>query len=561
MIEKIGIFLCECGPNIASKVDIDKIAADISALEDFKDKELVVKRHKLLCSVEGKKYLEDEIKSNNLTHLVCAACSPRDHDATFIGVCKKTQLNPYLYTIVNIREQCAWVTPDKAEATQKAVRLIHSGMNRVLYQEELFEKQLESNPDVLIIGAGIAGVQAALNLASKERTVYLIDRASELGGKTTRLHGLMTEQGSSLNMISQKIAKLSKNPFIKVFKSTILESIIGFQGNFEIVLKDLNNNETYEFMAGAVIIATGYDLLNAKKTDCFNFTEEHDVRSGIEIEALMSAQKRVLKKNGKAPLSVGIIHCAGREKVGYCSKICCNYLIKISGYLRTMYPEIPIIHYVRDLCLPTKDSQSHYKDAVSEKIEFQYVKNLSVTGESVKFTDNYGKTGTGDHDLIIYANAVIPSPGSAELAKLLNVDLDEFGFVKEAHLKINPVSSSGDGIFAIGAAHGPADVADSIIQAKAAAAKISTQLIPGQKIIPEIRVAEVLEAYCTGCQTCLKICKYGAIYFDEAKAVSVVNEAVCRGCGNCVGSCPSGSIRSKNFTNPQLFQEVKEAVR
>ncbi len=561
MGDKIGIFLCECGPNIASKVDMDRIAAEIAGLKDFGDKELVIRRHKLLCSNEGKKFLEDEINSNELTHMVCAACSPREHDSTFIGVCKKTKLNPYLYTMVNIREQCAWVIPDKEQSTDKAVKYIHGGMNRVLYQEQLFENQLDSNCDVLVIGAGIAGVQASLNLASKDRTVYLIERAPELGGKTTRLHGLLTEQGSNLNMISQKLAKLKKNPNIKVFTSTKLESIIGFQGNYEIVIRNLVNNDTTEFMAGAVIVATGYELLHAGESAYMEFSDEHDVHCGLEIEALMAQQKKVLKKNGKTPTSVGIIHCVGRELSGYCSKICCNYLIKISSYIRAMYPDVPVVHYIRDLCLPTKDSQSFYKDVREEGIEFKYISGLNLKGETVKYADPYGTEGTDEHDMIIYAKSVIPAMGTKELAQLLNIDLDEYGFIKEAHLKINPISSSNDGIFAVGAAHGPANVADSIIQAKAAVAKISTQLIPGQKIVPEVKVSEVLEAYCTGCQTCLKVCKYGAIYFDDAKAVSVVNGAVCRGCGNCVGSCPSGSIRSRHFTNPQLFQEIKEAVR
>ncbi|RLC55198.1 MAG: CoB--CoM heterodisulfide reductase iron-sulfur subunit A family protein, partial [Candidatus Cloacimonadota bacterium] len=176
MSEKIGIYVCECGPNIASKVDIEKIMQELAKLEDYKDKELVIKNHKLLCSVEGKKFLEDEINENNLTHLVCAACSPRDHDTTFINVCKKTELNPYLYQMVNIREQCAWIIPDKEEATSKAIRMIHAGMDRVLYQQPLEEKQLDSNPDVLIIGGGIAGMEAALTLASKDRAVYLIEK-------------------------------------------------------------------------------------------------------------------------------------------------------------------------------------------------------------------------------------------------------------------------------------------------------------------------------------------------------------------------------------------------
>ena len=194
MSEKIGIYVCECGPNIADKVHIDKIMEDVSKLPDFQDKELVVRNHKLLCSVDGKKFLEDEINEHKLSHLVVAACSPRDHDSTFIGVCKKTELNPYLYKIVNIREQCAWVIPDKDKATEKAVQYIHAGMNRVLYQDPLFEKELDSNPDVLVIGGGMAGMEAALDLAGKDRKVFLIEKEENLGGKSAHLTQLMSRQ-------------------------------------------------------------------------------------------------------------------------------------------------------------------------------------------------------------------------------------------------------------------------------------------------------------------------------------------------------------------------------
>jgi heterodisulfide reductase subunit A len=252
MSEKIGIYVCECGPNIADKVDIEKIMDEISKLEDFKDQELIVKRHKLLCSNEGKEFLEKEINENKLTHLVCAACSPRDHDTTFINVCKKTQLNPYLYRIVNIREHCAWIIPDKEEATRKAIQYIHAGMNRVLYQDSLFEKELDSNPDVLIIGGGIAGMEAALNLAGEKRKVFLIEKEENLGGKAAFLP-------------KQKISDVQKNKNIKVFTKTVLDKLIGFMGNFEIVLKSTENpDETTELLAGAVVVATGYEFFDSK---------------------------------------------------------------------------------------------------------------------------------------------------------------------------------------------------------------------------------------------------------------------------------------------------------
>jgi len=562
MSDKIGIYVCECGPNIASKVDIDKILEEISNLEDFKDAELIVKNHKLLCSVDGKKYLENEINENNLTHLVCAACSPRDHDTTFINVCKKTELNPYMYQIVNIREQCAWIIPDKEEATEKAIRIIHAGMDRVLYQQPLEEKQLDSNPDVLIIGGGIAGMEAALKLASKERMIYLIEKTNELGGKSTKLNQLLPRQGVSLNILHQKLSNIKSNKYIKVFTNTELASIVGFLGNFEIVIKDVKDPEnTTELLAGAVIVATGYELLDATTLDKYEISEEDEVYNALEIEEMISKNGKIVMKNGKEPQKVAVIHCVGRSEVGYCSQTCCSYLLKISKMLKEQSSKIEVVELFKHLCLPNKQDEAFFEQVKDKDVEFIRIKDVNVTGTSIELTDISDAKQKLDVDMIILGTAMIPTKETKYLAEELKVELDEMGFYQEAHLKINPISTNTDGVFVVGGAHGPTGISESMLQAQAAAGKILTQLIPGQKIIPEVKVSEILEAYCTGCKTCLDVCGFGAIYFDEDKGISVVNEAICRGCGNCVGSCPSGSIRTRHFTNPQLYQEVKEALR
>ena len=562
MSEKIGIYVCECGPNIASKVDIEKIMQELAKLEDYKDKELVIKNHKLLCSVDGKKFLEDEINENNLTHLVCAACSPRDHDTTFINVCKKTKLNPYMYQIVNIREHCAWIIPDKEEATSKAIRMIHGGMDRVMYQQPLEEKQLDSNPDVLIIGGGIAGMEAALTLASKNRAVYLIEKSEKLGGKSAKLKELLPRQGVSLNTLKQKVSDVQSNRYIKVFTNTVLDSIVGFLGNFEIIIKNVKEtNNTTELLAGAVVVATGFDLTDISSLDSYNTKKEDEVYNALEIEEMLSQHGKITMRNGKEPQKVALIHCVGRAEVGYCSKACCDYLLKIANLIKNQSSKIEVTELYKHMCLPNKHDEEFYEQVQEKGIDFIKIKNAEVHGTTINLTDIADAKKKLDVDMIIVGTAMIPAAGTAELGVELNIDQHETGFYQEAHLKINPVSTNTDGVFVIGGAHGPVGITETMLQAQAAAGKIFTQLIPGQKIIPEVKVSEILEAYCTGCQTCLEVCGFGAIYFDEDKGISVVNEAICRGCGNCVGSCPSGSIRTRHFTNPQLYQEVKEALR
>ena len=561
MKEKIGIYVCECGPNIADKVDIEKIISEVSALKDFKDKELVVKQHKLLCSNDGKKFLEEEIIANELTHLVCAACSPRDHDATFINICKKTQLNPYLYRMVNIREQCAWIIPDKEEATRKAVQYIHGAMDRVLYQTPLYETELDTNPDVLVIGGGIAGIETALNLASSKRKVHLIEKTSTLGGKSVLLKEILPDQGESLQSVNRKISELKNNEQIIVYTDTELKSVVGFLGNFEITLENINNNNQTEIMTGAVILANGFKLLDPADLVEFDYSEKDDVYTALEIEEQLTTTGKVVLRSGEKPKSAALIHCVGRDRVHYCSSICCNYLMKSAYSLKKFSPSIKVFDLYKHLTVPQKMNQKFHDDVIEKGVESIHIREVSLKGSKINYTDISGEEKELEVDMVILAPAIIPNEDNKKLAELLNIDLHETGFFQESHMKINPVSTNTDGVFIVGACRGSCNIPQAMIQAQAAGGKILTQLIPGQKIVPEVMVSEVLEAYCTGCKTCLEVCGYGAIYFDEEKGVSVVNEAICRGCGNCVGSCPSGSIRTRHFTNPQLYQEVKEALR
>lgn len=563
MSRKIGVYICECGPNIAENIDIDKVIENISILKRFKDDELVIKRYKLLCSNEGKEFLEKEIKENELTHLVVAACSPRDHDTTFINICKKTHLNPYLYKMVNIREQCAWIIPDKERATEKATRYIRSAINRVLYQSELIEKHLDSNPNVLVIGGGITGIETALSLAGEQRKVYLVEQESHLGGKAAIFSKLLPRQGESSDLFEKKIKAVTENENIEVFTESKLVNVVGFLGNFEISIKS-NNGElpVKEYTVGAIVLATGYTLMPTQGLKDFSYTEKEEVYTALEIEKMMKENGKITLKSGNEPKSVGLIHCVGREERGYCSKVCCNYMLKIISYLQAQSDKIIIRDFYRDLCLPHKHDQEFFdklKDTKAEFIRISEVKSKSthiiykeINGSSKKETDV---------DMVILAPAMVPARGTEELAELLNISLHESKFYQEAHQQLNPVGTSIEGVFIAGACHGPKDISESMLQAKAVTGKIATQLIPGEKITPEVKVSEIIEDFCMGCKTCMDVCCYGAITYNTDRGVCIVNEAICRGCGNCVGSCPSGAIRAKHFTSAQLYNEVKEAIR
>jgi heterodisulfide reductase subunit A2 len=563
MNKNIGVYVCECGPNIPERIDIDKVVEELSSLDEVK----TVKKHSLLCSNDGKKFLKEEIEKEELTHVVVAACSPKDHENTFMKVCEESGMNPYLFQLVNIREQCAWMIPDKEEATSKALKYIKAGIHRVMYHDPLEKKELEINVDVLVIGGGISGIEASLSLAGPNRKVHLVEKAESLGGMAGKLSQILPHQGSKIKLVKEKIEQAKNNENINIYTSSEVKEVRGFLGNFEAVIKSTpeeGEEKEQEIKTGAVIVATGFDLYDLKENPVYGYQENENVISALEFEDMINSEKIELK-NGKKPKSVALIHCAGRKEKGYCSKVCCLYNIKFAHYLKDNLPDVEVKELYIDLCLPHKKDQSYFDQAKEKGIEFVRMDEVVKTKKSgdkieVEYKNN-DKTEKISVDMVVIAPAMVPSKDTSHLAELMNLPLDKSGFFKELHEMLDPVATPMEGVYITGCALGPRNIPESMTQSHASSGKILSSLIPGRKVKPEVKVSVIKEEVCTGCQTCLSVCFYGAISYDPFKGVSVVNEAICRGCGSCVGSCPSGAIRSKHFTYYQLYQEVMEALR
>jgi heterodisulfide reductase subunit A len=556
----IGVYICECGPNIKDRIDIDKVIEEISSKENIK----IVKKFSLLCSNDGKKFLEDDIKKEELTHIVVAACSPKDHEQTFMNVCERAGVNPYLFQLVNIREQCAWMIPDKEAATSRAIKYIRAGIHRVVLQKPLQKTEIESNPDVLVIGGGISGLEASLSLAGKERKVFLVEKAESLGGMTRNLSQLLPHQGASLSMIEEKINQTEKDENIEIFTSSEVIDVKGFLGNFEVSMKASGGNgEEQKIQVGAIVVATGFRLFDPKEKPQYGYGKIENVLTALEFEDMMKSGK-ILLKNGKPPKSVALVNCVGRDDKGYCSKVCCLYSIKFAHHLKDKLSDVEVTDFYVDLCLPHKADQNYFEEAKKKGIRFLRTEAVELEEKGGKIEVTYKKDGKNDSisvDMAVLAPAMIPGEDTSRLANMLNIPLDRTGFFKEIHEILDPVSTPMEGVYVAGCALGPINIPESIVQSQAISGKILSSLIPGKKIEPEVKVSEIREEFCTGCQTCLSVCFYGAISFDSFKGVSVVNEAICRGCGSCVGSCPSGAIWSKHFTYPQLYQEVLAALK
>jgi heterodisulfide reductase subunit A len=565
LAKRIGVYVCECGTNIAEKVDIDRVLAAVSPLKDV----AVAERYKLLCSGDGQEFLRKGIQEHGLTHLVVAACSPKQHEVTFMNVCEKAGLNPQLFQLANIREQCAWVTPNAEEATDKALRQIRAAISRVGYHNPLENKEIECNPDVLVIGGGIAGIKASQLLAAPNRKVYLVEKAASLGGKVKSFGKLFTGMESGPGLIMQEIKSLLDNQNVQVLTDSEVEQILGFLGNFEVKVVKKAEDRELDFNVGAVVLATGFELFDPTKLPQYGYGQLENVYTSLEFEEMTVPEGptggKTLLKNGKPPESVAIIHCVGREEKGYCSKVCCIYSLKFDRMLKAQLPQVRVSHLYSDLCIPGKAFQRFYEDTKGLGAEFVRAARTEVSrnekGLAVKYETETGLKSELAADMVILLPAMEPSSDIKKFAEMLKIPRDDNGFLVEEHQLLGPVASAVEGIFVIGCARGPQSIAESIVQSEAAAGKILSALVPGRKLELEVRVSEISASFCTGCKTCLDVCPYGAITFDETRRISVVNEVLCHGCGSCAAACPSGAASLKHFTFPQIYQELKEVLR
>ena len=565
MTKKIGVYVCECGNNIADNVDIDRIIKTISPMRNVE----IIEKHRLLCSEGGKEFLKQSIKDQELTHLVVAACSPKQHEHTFISVCVAAELNPYLFQMANIREQCAWVTPDKEEATDKAIRQIAAAIDRVAYQEALEKRDMDVSPDVLVIGGGIAGIRATHVLAAPDRKVYLVEKSSSLGGKVKGFDKLFTNMESASALIENELRNMEGDENIEVFTDSEVEQILGFFGNFETRVVNKATSEKRDLNVGAVVLATGFDLMDIKGLPQYGYGKLGDVYTSLEFEGMNvpggPTGGKVLLKNGKPPGSVAIIHCVGREEKGYCSKVCCMYSLKFARMLKDKLPGVKVSQIYSDLCVPGKAYQKFHEETKGLGVEFIRAEKTDVTqngkGMTVKYESETGSKGDLAVDMVILVPAMEPSSDTNKFAEMLSIPIDNEGFLAQEHQKLAPVASSVEGVFVVGCAQGPKNISESIVQSEAAAGKILSTLVPGRKLELEVKTSEISETFCTGCKTCISVCPYSAISFDDFRKISVVNEALCHGCGVCAAACPSGAASVKNFAFTQIYQEVEALLK
>lgn len=233
MEPKVGIYICHCGHNIADTVDVDKVAQYAQGLDSVE----VARNYKFMCSTAGQQLIRDDIKKLGLNRVIVAACSPTMHESTFRSTCQKAGINPYLFEMANIREQCSWVTADNGDATEKAKALVGAAAKRVIYHQPLETKKVKVNSSTLVVGGGIAGIQAALKIADSGNMVYLVEREPSIGGHMAQLDKTFPTLDCSACILTPRMSQVASHPHIKLLTYSQVEEVAGYVGNFKVKVR------------------------------------------------------------------------------------------------------------------------------------------------------------------------------------------------------------------------------------------------------------------------------------------------------------------------------------
>ncbi len=662
-MQKIGVFVCHCGSNIAATVDVKRVCEEVKKEPGV----VYTKDYPYMCSEAGQSLIASAIKEHNLTGVVVCSCSPRMHEATFRKAAEKAGINPYMVEIANIREQCSWIHKDIAEATEKAVILAKAAIAKVNLNVPLKPGESRVTKRALVIGGGIAGIQTALDIADAGYEVDIVEKLPSIGGRMSQLDKTFPTLDCSACILTPKMVDAASHEKITIYTYSEVENVSGFVGDFNVSIRkkarfvDLDKctgcglcqekcpskkadsefnqglskrsaiytpfaqaipnvpvidteqciklktgkcglcekvcaakaidyeakDEIIERKYGAIVVATGFDVINLDKYGEYAYGESKDVITSLELERIMNAAgptKGHLERlsDGKAPKEIVFIQCVGsrcnddRGK-SYCSKICCMYTAKHAMLIRDKYPDVNVTVFYIDVRTPGKNFDEFYRRAV-EEYNVNYIKGqvgkvcpekdgkLLVNGVDLIS----GKQVKINADMVVLAAAIEPSSSVRKIATMLTASIDTNNFLTEAHPKLRPVESPTAGVFLSGVCQGPKDIPETVSQAGAAAVKV-IGLLAKDVLMTNPCTAKSDELLCNGCGSCERVCPYGAISYEtklindhgvkEERRVAVVNNALCQGCGACTVTCPSGAMDLQGFSNRQILTEVDAICR
>ena len=548
---RIGVFVCHCGINIGGVVNVPEVVEYAKRLPN-----VVYAEHNLYtCSQDTQKGIRERIKEHNLNRVVVASCTPRTHEPLFRETVREAGLNIYLFEMANIRDQCSWVHMHQPiAATEKAKDLVRSVVAKARLLKPLLKPMIKVVPAALVIGGGLSGITASLELAKQGFEVHLVENDKELGGYARKIHYLLGSEDPQ-EQLKSLVKEVMENDKIHVYLNSDVSDIKGYIGNFKTTLN--NNGSKKEIEHGIVIIATG--AIEYKPTEYLYGTDER-VLTQHELE------EKLAKGDFNAKM-VAMIQCVGsrNHERPNCSRICCGQAVKNALKIKELSPETDVYVLYKDM-RTFGFMEDYYREAADQGvifIRFDDETKPEVTKENDKLRvtawEPVLKTWIPiAPDLLVLSVATVPNPDNERLAGMLKVPLNKDKFFLEAHMKLRPVDFATEGVFLCGMAHSPKFIDESISQACAAAARAAT-VLSKTALEMEGSIASVDKELCSGCKICVSVCPYNAIEMEESseKPVAKVLEALCKGCGVCGSSCPVKAITMGHFTNEQVLAQVK----
>jgi heterodisulfide reductase subunit A len=510
------------------------------------------------CSQDTQDHMKEMIHEHKLNRVIVASCSPRTHEPLFRETVREAGLNPYLFEMANIRDQCSWIhMKEPEEATAKAMDLIRMTVAKAGRLEPLTTIPMDIKEGALVIGGGITGMTAALSLGDQGFTVNLVEREKELGGNLRKLHTLLGGDDPR-ELLRETIEKLSEHEKIAVHTSSNIENIEGFLGNFKTTIVKAGKKKEVEH--GVVIVATGAG--ESTPTE-YLYGSQKGILTQHELEEKLAGGDFQAKK-------VVMIQCVGSREEGhmYCSRVCCATAVKNALRIKEVSPDTEVFILYRDMRTYGMN-EAYFQEARERGVVFvRYEEDnkpqVTANGKlSVTVIEPLlEKKLKLDPELVVLSNRIDANPDNESLAQLLKIPMNEDGFFLEAHAKLRPVDFATEGVYLAGMAHGPKSLSESMAQGKAAAARAAT-IISKDTYEAEATIAAVNEDLCDGCGMCVGVCEYNSLEvvenLDGSKVVKL-NEATCKGCGCCVAACPSGAMEQKGFKNEQILAEIDAAL-
>ncbi len=552
---RIGVFVCHCGINIGGIVDVPAVKDYAAVLPGvaYADHNLYT------CSQDTQKLIKQRIEEHRLNRVVVASCSPRTHEPLFQETMKESGLNPYLFVMANIRDQCSWVHQrDPAGATAKAKDLVRMAVAMARLAEPLQSVALPVTPSALVIGGGLSGMTVALAIADQGFEVCLVEQGRELGGHVRKLD--RTIDGQNLPALLQAtVTRVQKHARIKTHIGVTVREIKGFVGNYESVLAD-----GAAFKHGAVVVATGAMEYRPEE---YGYGRHKNVMTQLELS------RRLEQGLKKEPSSVVMIQCVGsrEEPRMYCSRVCCSRAVQNAIRLKALYPRVNVHVLYRDM--RTYGMREQYYAAARDQgvifTRFDLNARPEVTWNgkagvpTVLVKDPVlGRPTALQADLLVLSTGMVADIQANDvLAKQLKVPLNQDGFFLEAHVKLRPVEFATDGVYVAGLAHGPKSLDESIAQALAAASRACV-LLSRRELEAHGTIGDVDAELCMACGLCEKLCAFGAITLEvqrigrSDRLLAKINPALCKGCGVCSASCRCGAITLRGFTDEQIVAEI-----